>query len=112
MLDITEGTGLIGGTLGTIGGSVDAFVMKYDQNGFREWAFTPASLSDSKATGIALDAVGNVYVCGWFEGTMDIAGNSLLGTGLLSSSGNMDWFIASFTAERNAALEDQSRWSW
>jgi hypothetical protein len=93
----TEGNGLIGGSSGTVGGNVDAFVMKYDQNGVREWAFTPTSLNDSRATGIALDAAGNIYVCGWFKGVIDIAGNSALGTGLLSSSGNIDWFIASFS---------------
>ncbi|MCB9165313.1 MAG: HYR domain-containing protein [Flavobacteriales bacterium] len=95
----TKGSGLIGGVLGAVLGNQDAYLSKLDPSGNQVWAFTPSGLGNSSATSIALDAAGNVYMCGWFEGTIDLHGNSLVGSGSVSSSGNKDWFIASYTPD-------------
>ncbi len=93
----TEGTGLISGNAGTVSGAQDAFLFKYNASGIQQWAFTPSGSGESGATGVALDAAGNVYVTGWFKGTIDLNGLSAAGSGTVSSSGNADWFIASYT---------------
>ncbi|MBL0128548.1 MAG: HYR domain-containing protein [Flavobacteriales bacterium] len=93
----TEGTGLISGSAGTVSGVQDAFLFKYNASGIQQWAFTPSGSGESRATGVALDDAGNVYVTGWFKGTIDLNGLSAAGSGTVISSGNADWFIASYT---------------
>ncbi|MCB0770453.1 MAG: HYR domain-containing protein, partial [Flavobacteriales bacterium] len=93
----TEGNGFITGTLGSVLGNNDAFLIKQNAAGVREWAFTPSGIGESQATDIALDAAGNIYVTGWFKGTIDLHGMSGIGSGTVISSGDEDWFIASYT---------------
>ena len=93
----TMGSGLFSGTSGNVSGSKDAFLIKYDAAGTQQWAFTSGGSGDSRATGVALDVAGNIYITGWFTGTIDLNGLSLTGSGLVTSSGNVDWFVASYT---------------
>ncbi len=53
-------------------GSEDAFVAKYNSNGFLQWfrSFGHDSYDDL-GTGITIDSLDGVYVCGHFEGDMD-----------------------------------------
>ncbi|MBK6755228.1 MAG: HYR domain-containing protein [Flavobacteriales bacterium] len=93
----TKSNGIISTTLGSILGNQDAFLVKYSAAGDVVWGFTPSGLGESQATGVALDAAGNIYITGWFKNTIDLHGLSALGAGILISSGGEDWFVASYT---------------
>ena len=87
-------TGGFGGFVDFGGGTLtaiieDTFVAKYDTNGDHVWSrnFTP-STDDDRAEGIAVDASGNVFLAGNFEGSVDLGG------GPLTSAGRRDGYIA------------------
>ncbi|MBK8341052.1 MAG: hypothetical protein IPK99_14110 [Flavobacteriales bacterium] len=93
----TKSNSVISTTLGTVLGNQDAFLVKYSAAGAVVWGFTPSGAGESQATGVALDAAGNIYITGWFKNTIDLHGLSALGAGILISSGGEDWFVASYT---------------
>lgn len=70
--------------------SYDAFVAKYDTNGAMLWAQQLGGDSSDQGTGIALDADGNCYVTGYFEG------DAWFGDQYLISLGDRDMFICQF----------------
>ncbi|HKO35709.1 MAG TPA: SBBP repeat-containing protein [Pyrinomonadaceae bacterium] len=45
--------------------NVDAFILKFDHAGVRQWATRYSSNADDVGTGVVTDAAGNVYVTGW-----------------------------------------------
>jgi hypothetical protein len=79
----------------TITGMADFFLTKYDSSGNKEWTKQLGVASaTTEATGVAVDASGNVYVTGWTSGGLD--GNTITGTTdffltKYDSSGNKVW---------------------
>ena len=95
-------TGAFGGTVDfggysrTSNGNNDTFALKLNSLGDAVWAFSTDG--NSSGQGIAVDALGNVYVAGRFEGSVDFGGNERTAIGSwdayllkLSSSGNTSW---------------------
>ena len=80
-----------GGSPLNSGGNDDAFVAKYDSAGSLVWARTIGGSAFTRATGIALDASGNVFVAGGFTGTGDF--NPGVEVHNLSSIGSNDGFL-------------------
>ncbi len=79
------------------GGTYDAFVAQYRSNGSFLWAFGIGSpTTHDVGTGIAVDALNNVYVTGYVGGTVDFDPGA--GTALLSSSGSDDVFLAEYSS--------------
>ena len=72
----------------------DAFVVKYDPDGNREWLrqFGVPALAD-RGYAIATDATGNVYVTGYTRG-------NLAGT----NQGDKDVYLAEARSERRSGL--------
>jgi len=56
----------------TASGVSDAFVRKYDAGGKEVWTrqFGTDGLAVEEATGVSVDAAGNVYVAGWTDGAL------------------------------------------
>jgi hypothetical protein len=52
-------------------GSNDIFVSKLDASGNYKWAKRVGSTDDDRGRSISTDAAGNVYVTGYFQGTVD-----------------------------------------
>ncbi|MES2591162.1 MAG: SBBP repeat-containing protein [Bacteroidota bacterium] len=80
-------------------GIFSGFIAKYDSNGNNVLAIPlyPASTSDlASGTSIAVDISGNIYVTGFFIGTVDFD-PSLVNTSLTSNNGSFDVFIAKYT---------------
>jgi hypothetical protein len=72
-------------------GSYDVFIQKLDPSGNFLWAKSFGDTSGDKGYSIALDASGNVYTTGAFEGTVDFDPGA--GTNNLTSQGSGDVFI-------------------
>ncbi|APR86953.1 Hypothetical protein A7982_12302 [Minicystis rosea] len=69
-------------------GKVDAFLLKLDPEGNHLWSRGYGCDSYCAASGVAVDELGNAFLTGWFEGTIDLGG------GPLTSAGGKDVFVA------------------
>ncbi|MCO6457547.1 MAG: cadherin domain-containing protein [Pirellulaceae bacterium] len=70
----------------------DAFLSKLDAGGNFTWARTYGGAGQEQATGVALDANGNIYASGLFQGSVDF--DPGLGLDVLASAGGSDIFVA------------------
>jgi len=87
-VDFDPGTG-VSNLTSVIGRAV--FVSKSDSAGNFIWAKAMTGNTGGQANSMVLDVSGNVYVCGYFEGTMDFdPGAALLN---LTSNGEYDIFV-------------------
>ena len=92
-------TGIFSGTVNFGGGNLvsagdfDIFVAKYNASGVHQWSrrFGSAERSTS-GTDVAVDGSGNVFVTGYFSGTVDFGGGNLV------SAGRSDIFLAKYNA--------------
>ena len=75
----------------TSAGVFDIFVSKLDINGNFVWAKRMGGSSWDRATSIQLDNTGNVYITGYFQGTVDFDPGS--GIYDLTSGGSYDIFV-------------------
>ena len=106
----------------TSAGNTDVFISKLDSSGNFVWAKSLGGGNYDVATGIAVDAAGNVHTTGYFRGTADfdpgVGTVNLTSVGLydvfvskLNSSGNFVWaksFGNSSTDTANAVFVDAS----
>jgi uncharacterized protein (AIM24 family) len=79
-----------GGSLSSAGGQ-DIFVAKYSANGDHLWSRSFGSVWDDTGYGVAIDADGDIFVTGYFQGTVNFGGGSL------SSAGGQDIFVAKYS---------------
>ncbi len=84
-------TGDLGGPFQ--GGSSDAFVMKYDATGDRQWTRQLGTSSGDESRGIAVDGLGNVYVSGSTAGDLSepLMGGSDAFVAKYDSAGDLLW---------------------
>jgi len=81
----------------TAHGTRDAFVASYDVSGSLRWAFHIGGPGVDSADAVAIDDDGHVYVVGTFRETADFDPSD--GEHLLTSHGQTDAFLASYTAD-------------
>jgi Ca2+-binding RTX toxin-like protein len=82
-----EGMAAFGRTTLTSVGGDDGFVAKLDSAGTFQWARGFGGSGEDYASGIGLDASGNIYASGAFSGTVAFGGTSL------TSAGPQDAFV-------------------
>jgi len=87
-----------GSTTLTSNGGYDIFIAKLDSSGNWLWAQNAGGTYHDYGYGIAVDASGNTYVTGGFEGT------ATFGSTTLTSNGGYDIFIAK--------LDNSGNWLW
>jgi hypothetical protein len=80
-----------GGNLVTAGAG-DIFLAKFGPAGTHQWSHRHGGVGADTGNSVATDALGNVYLTGYFSDTMDMGG------GNLTSNGTQDIFIAKFDA--------------
>lgn len=85
-----RGTADFGSDSHTSTGSTDIFVVKLDPGGNAIWSKAFGSTGGDAGRGVAVDALGNATVVGYFSGSVDFGG------GVLTSTGSLDAFVASF----------------
>ncbi len=92
------GYGLI---FGSTYGGLDGLVAKYDFDGNVIWAFNIGGSNDDEVTGITIDTAGNIYITGYYSGSINLTGAIFSGvSGFVSTSfGGTDIFIASYTPD-------------
>jgi hypothetical protein len=87
----SSGVDFGGGALFSAGGA-DAFLVKYSSDGAHAWSKRFGSTGTDLGMVVRTDGLGNVYVGGTFEGSVDFGG------GALTSAGLRDIFVVKFTA--------------
>ncbi|MCB0408607.1 MAG: SBBP repeat-containing protein [Flavobacteriales bacterium] len=91
--------GVTGGPSLTSNGNDDIFLSKYDASGTHQWSFSLGGPSLDQAFSVATDQNNNVFITGYFIGTVDFdpSGN----TANLTSAGAEDIFLAKYDANGN-----------
>jgi hypothetical protein len=77
------------------GGSIDAFIAKFNTNGVRQWATYYGGNDNDQGNGITVDASENIIITGFTASTNAIA---TIGSHQLTNGGSNDAFIAKFSA--------------
>ena len=90
-----NGTATFGTNTLTSAGNTDIFITKQDSSGQLLWARRAGGPGYDAAKGIAVDALGNCYVTGAYEGVADFGGGSLTNT---SPSSYADAFLVKYDA--------------
>lgn len=86
----------VGGTVVTAASTVDDIVFgKFDSTGTPLWVKMVGTGTVERANSIAVDAAGNVYICGLFDGTTDFDPSGG-GVANLTSAGLQDGFFAKY----------------
>ncbi len=85
----------------TSSGNLDVFIAKYTSSGNLSWAKRIGSAGSDKANAVALDASGNVFVTGTFNGTVDF--DPGIETANISSAWD-DVFIAKYSNSGNYVI--------
>jgi hypothetical protein len=83
----------------TSAGGGDIFIAKYDAAGNYIYAKNMGGASDENVRSIDVDAIGNAYIVGSFQDTVDF--DPGVGTANLVSAGSYDIFIAKYDAAGN-----------
>ena len=78
--------------------SCDIFLTKYDASGNVIWAISSGGTMNDAATSVTVDALGNVYVTGWFSSPTIVFGSTTLTN---ASSGTGDFFLVKYDSNGN-----------
>ncbi len=81
----------------TSNGADDVFLGKFDSSGDNQWARTWGGSGSDSGYGVAADGSGNVYVTGYFNGTVDFDPGS--GVDNHTSNGGNDVFLSKFFSD-------------
>jgi len=91
----------------TSNGFQDIFIQKLDGSGNFMWAGSIGGMSGDNGTCLSVDASGNLYLTGLYEGTVDFNPNS--GLFNLTSSGSVDFFIQKLSQSTVGIIENKLR---
>jgi gliding motility-associated-like protein len=78
-------------------GGLDGLLAKYDASGNVLWANKIGGAGADEIKTVCVDPAGNVYVAGYFNGTVDFD-PSLIGVANLTAVGGQDGFLAKYTS--------------
>jgi hypothetical protein len=90
--NVAGSTMVLGSTTYNNAGNLDVFVAKLDENGNHLWSKSAGNAAEQRLFDVVIDATGAVVVSGFFGGSIDFGG------GTLTSAGQVDAFVAKFSA--------------
>lgn len=90
--DLDPDTGQVGA-----GGTFNAYLVKLDFNGTFQWGFGFGSTGYDEGWGLDIDQSNNVYITGYFSGSVNFSPNS----SYYLTSNSMDAFIAKYSSNGN-----------
>jgi hypothetical protein len=90
-----SGTVNFSGTTLTSQGGYDFYVAKFNSNGALTWVKTYGGSFDNVANSVAVDSADNIIVAGYFVGSMNLGGTTLVSGGGTTSP---DMFLAKFNS--------------
>ena len=93
-----EGTATFGSSELISSGDKDIFVAKIETNGNWQWAKKAGGSDYDIGYGLDIEANGNSYITGYFEGTATFGGTTI------TSSGDIDIFVAK--------IDSNGNWQW
>ncbi|MEM9052413.1 MAG: gliding motility-associated C-terminal domain-containing protein [Bacteroidota bacterium] len=79
-----------------VNGLTDVYVSSVSQNGSTNWVKSFGGVQSDRGLGVAIDPIGNILVCGFYTGSMDL-GNGIT----LTSNGGQDAFLAKLGSNGN-----------
>jgi len=82
----------------TIGGAPDAFLVKFNASGVRQWGTYYGGANYDLCSKITIDASSNIYVTGWTSSPSSIATAGAYKTTLTGSGTTLDSFISKFNS--------------
>lgn len=94
----TSGIATTGSYQAALAGSTDAFIVKFDSTGLRQWASYYGGSSADQGLAIALDRSHNAYITGYTSSTSNIAAP---GSHQTTRGGGQDAFLAKFSSSGN-----------
>jgi gliding motility-associated-like protein len=77
-------------------GGLDALIAKYDASGALVWANKIGGVQDDEIKSVCVDPSGNIYVAGYFNGTVDF--DPGLGIANLTATAGQDGFFAKYSS--------------
>jgi hypothetical protein len=86
------GSANFGGGVRTSAGDRDLFLAKFNAAGVHQWSKRFGDAAEQENSQLAIDLFGDIYMTGYFFGTLDFGG------GPLTSQGSYDAFIVQFDA--------------
>lgn len=90
-----------GGATLTANSQTDVFLVKFDANGGHVWSKSFGGNKSQTGTAIAIDALGNVLITGFFYDSVNFGGGTLTATSNGSANSFQDAFIAKFDSAGN-----------
>ena len=92
-----SGTATFGNTTKTSAGNEDIFTLKYSTAGVFQWVASSGGSGFDRGNSIKLDAADNVYVTGYYQGSVTFLGTS--GSSIKSSvAGSRDIFVIKYNS--------------
>jgi hypothetical protein len=86
---------------------VDAFIASFNPAGVAQWVRVAGGRGEDGITGVDLDKAGNLYLTGWYQQTLSLAGKTLTGgisfLASLGAAGQPAWL-------ENLATSDITNW--
>ncbi|MBP7808298.1 MAG: T9SS type A sorting domain-containing protein [Bacteroidia bacterium] len=74
-------------------GGYDGYLAKYNSSGIAQWAVRASGTTNDYAGGVTVDAAGNAYFLGYFDGTSCNVGSATLSNAFI---GTYDLFVAKY----------------
>ena len=89
-------------------GNYDIFVLKLNSSGEFQWVYTVGGTDADYASSLDVDSSGNLYITGYFKGTVDFGSGAISGRGnedifvlKLNSSGEFEWVFTAGSTQND-----------